>query len=148
MDAVCELRDLQELTREAEALRIKTPEADALRTRTLAAKKWTNQIHNDLLRRVSSRKAATLRLGVPEVEQLLAEAAELRLDAVELSQARDRLEDAAKWAAEARAVLRPPVPVTPEILMVLENLTQRADMLNMTLVEQEPLEARMTHVND
>lgn len=89
MQSACELRELQELQREAEALRIKMPEAEALRERTAACRKWMLTIHNELLRRASSRKAAGVRLSVAAVEGLLAEAATLQLEAIEITQVGD-----------------------------------------------------------
>ena len=91
LKASCELRELQDLQREAEALRIKVPEADALRERTAACKKWMTTVNNELLRRTSSRKASGARLTLAVVEGLLGEAATLRLDAVEITQVRGEL---------------------------------------------------------
>ena len=91
LKASCELRELQDLQREAEALRIKVPEADALRERTAACKKWMTTVNNELLRRTSSRKASGARLTLAVVEGLLGEAATLRLDAVEITQVHGEL---------------------------------------------------------
>ena len=77
----------QELHRDSESLRVKTPEADAIRARALACKKWVQQVTNELLRRSSSRKAAAARLSIAQVEALLVESAELQLNAPEIEQA-------------------------------------------------------------
>ena len=71
MAATCELRELQELQREAEQLRIKAPEAEAVRLRSQSGKRWVNQVHNELLRRVSSRTAGGGKLTAADVEALL-----------------------------------------------------------------------------
>ena len=143
LKASCELRELQDLQREAEALRIKVPEADALRERTAACKKWMTTVNNELLRRTSSRKASGARLSVAVVEGLLGEAATLRLDAVEITQVRDRLDMARKWSEDARALLVPPVPVTPTVLKLLDELSTGAEELNLNLAEQEVLDGRL-----
>ena len=148
MGTRCELRELQELQREAEALRLKTPEADALAARTNAAKKWTTRVHNELLRRKSSRKAESAKLTIADVEALIVEAGTLQLEAAEIEQARDRLADAEQWRAEAQAVLTPPVPVTPETHEVLQELSGRAEALNLALDEQDALDARLALVKD
>jgi hypothetical protein len=143
MRGSCELKELQELQREAESLRIRTPESEALAARTAAYRKWTTRIHNELLRRKSSRKAEGPRLTCADVETLLAEAESLQLDAVEIEQARERLAEARTWAVEAAAVLDPPVAVTPDVLAVLNDLATRAENLNMLLEHQEDLESRL-----
>jgi hypothetical protein len=143
LKASCELRELQDLQREAEALRIKVPEADVLRDRTAACKKWMTTVNNELLRRTSSRKASGARLSVAVVEGLLGEAATLRLDAVEITQVRDRLDMARKWSEDARALLVPPVPVTPTVLKLLDELSTGAEELNLNLAEQEVLDGRL-----
>ena len=194
MRGSCELKELQELQREAEALRIRTPESEALATRTVrhaarpipglpprhgprntaratrparhgpldgrrcaaaltramrsfsaqaACRKWTTRIHNELLRRKSSRKAEGARLSCADVETLLAEAESLQLDAVEIEHAQERLAEARMWAVEAAAVLDPPVTVTPRVLAVLNDLATRAENLNMLLEHQADLESRL-----
>ena len=109
LKASCELRELQDLQREAEALRIKVPEADVLRDRTAACKKWMTTVNNELLRRTSSRKASGARLSVAVVEGLLGEAATLRLDAVEITQVRDRL-DMAREGMQVLTTTPSPLP--------------------------------------
>ena len=148
MGSRCELRELQELLREAETLRIKMPEVDALRTRTLACRKWTNQIHNELLRRTSSRKTVGVKLTVAEVEGLLREAKELNLEAVEIMQACEKVEEARRWSSDAAGLLSPPLPVSPSVLGQLDELASRAEELNLQLAEQEALDKRLGHVRD
>ena len=83
---MCRLQELQELQREAEALKLKTEESEALITRTGACRKWTTRIHNELLRRKSSRKADGAKLSCADVEALLLawhETEERVLDALE-----------------------------------------------------------------
>ena len=70
LGGVCELRELQELQREAEALRVKLPEAEALATRTAACKKWVSRVNNELLRRTSSRKAYAAAAAVAPLPHL------------------------------------------------------------------------------
>ena len=65
MSAPCELRVLHELAREAEMLRLNMDESEALRERYQACRRWTTQIHNDLLRRTSLRKATNWFANAP-----------------------------------------------------------------------------------
>ena len=143
-----EMRELTELQREAEALRIKTDEAEGLSSRTAACRKWMGRIHNELLRRTSSRKAVVVRLTVAEVEGLIGEAATLQLSCEEIAQAQEKLEEAAAWSEEARAVLEPPAPVTPEVFDHLNDLAKRIEVINMNLAEQGALDDRLGLVRD
>ena len=124
------------------------PEADALRDRTQACRRWVHQIHNELLRRTSARKVGGVRLSVTDVEGLLREAETLQLEAIETTQAYEKLVDARKWSEEAIALLLPLVPVTPLVLLQLEELGARAEELNLALAEQEVLDARLGWVKD
>ena len=56
---------------------------------------------------------------------------------------RDRLDMARRWSEEARAVLVPPVPVTPAVLKLLDELSTGAEELNLNLAEQEVLDGRL-----
>ena len=143
-----EMRELTELQREAEALRIKTDEAEGLSSRTAACRKWMGRIHNELLRRTSSRKAVVVRLTVAEVEGLIGEAATLQLSCEEIAQAQEKLEEAAAWSEEARGVLEPPAPVTPEVFDHLNDLAKRIEVINMNLAEQGALDDRLGLVRD
>ena len=105
----CKLSVLQELQREAEALRIRTPESEALMDRTAACKKWTTTIHNQLLRKTSKRsKEKVTKLTCADVETMLQEANTLQLDANEIEQATERLD-----AGPAAVTSTPPFLVPP-----------------------------------
>ena len=142
----CELRELQDMQRESEQLRIKEPESEALRLRCQACKRWVNQIHNDLLRRVSSRTAGGAKLSAADVESLLVQARDLKLDAPEIRQAEDRLAESKRWREQAAALLQPPQAVDQGTLEVLEDLSARVDDINMALPEQPMLDERLTAV--
>ena len=129
-------------------LRLNMDESEALRERYQACRRWTTQIHNDLLRRTSLRKAKATKLSVSDVQALVAEAVQLQLEAVEISQAQDRVGEALRWSTEAQAVLRPLAPVTPSVLHLLKDLTKRAEELNLALEEQEELDARLGYAVD
>jgi hypothetical protein len=104
---------------------------------------------SQLLRRTSSRKAGgTTKLTCGDVETLLAEAETLLLAAPEIAQARERLADARQWAIEATSVLVPPVPVTPDVHVALQDLAARAENLNMALDEQDALDTRLSVVRE
>lgn len=146
MGQPCELKELLELQRESEAIRIRTIESEALSSRAAAAKKWTTRVHNELLRRKSSRKAEGVKLSCADVETLLSEAVSLQLEAPEIEQATEKLADARAWAVEASSVLDPPVAVTQEVLASLCELAARAENLNMLLENHEALDARVATV--
>ena len=56
---------------------------------------------------------------------------------------RDRLDQARRWSEDARALLVPPVPVTPAVLKLLDELSTGAEELNLNLAEQEVLDGRL-----
>ena len=145
----CKLSVLQELQREAEALRIRTPESEALMDRTAACKKWTTTIHNQLLRKTSKRsKEKVTKLTCADVETMLQEANTLQLDANEIEQATERLADARNWMGEADKVLNPPIAITQEVMEDLKELSNRAETLNMNLEQQEALDTRLGAVKN
>jgi hypothetical protein len=151
LDAPCELRVLQELQRESEALRVRVPEAEQVRARTEGSKKWLQTVSNQVLRRASSRcskgAAGHTRLSIDEVEQLLLDVQELQLEAAEIEQARDKLDEAREWRDAASALLLPPRPMTDEMHGALEALHARTEVVHVQTPEMAQVEERLSAVN-
>ena len=77
------------------------PESEQLSERYTRCKKWMASA-NEILRRTSARgRAGAPKLTAADVEVLLAEAAELQLEQVEIEQVLEKLDEAKVWAAEA-----------------------------------------------
>eukprot|EP00966_Prymnesium_polylepis_P305699 7064213-Prymnesium_polylepis.1 len=75
---------------------------------------------------------------------MLQQAAGLQLDAVEISQAQERLTESRRWREHARKLLEPsPTPVNEAVLEELEELAKRVEEINMALPEQPALDERL-----
>lgn len=143
----CELRDLQELVRDAEVLSLDSDEVRAARLRAADAKRWIGRIHSDLLRRASARGKAVTRLTLAEATALVAEATSLRLVAPEIGLAEERLSEAHEWRRASAAHVassdggRPP-SLDAERMAQIEELLKEAEVLNIAFDEVPLLEQR------
>lgn len=141
---VADVRELQEMLRHADALRLQAPEMSALRTRVAACKRWMGRVHADLLRRTSSRGRPSAKMTEAEAAALLVEAAELKLRADETALVRARLAEAAGWKAAVAQALAATSGVDAGAMAHMARLLSKGeDELNLALDEIPVLEARV-----
>lgn len=73
---------------------------------------------------------SVVRLGIPEVEALVAEGTALKLKPTEIEQAKERLAEARSWRDEAASFLAVNAPVTADSLGMLEDVSLTAPIFS------------------
>ena len=122
------------------------PESEQLSERYTRCKKWMASA-NEILRRTSARgRAGAPKLTAADVEVLLAEAAELQLEQVEIEQVLEKLDEAKVWAAEAAELLSSGRSVGELAMVQLLELQARAEQIPIALEQLAVLEERVTRL--
>mmetsp|Transcript_10678 Transcript_10678/g.30899 ORF Transcript_10678/g.30899 Transcript_10678/m.30899 type:complete len:1881 (+) Transcript_10678:509-6151(+) len=142
-DALCDLREVQDLHRDAEALRLQAPEVTALRNRVAACKRWMVRVHSDLLRRTSSRGRPSTKLTESEAQGLIDEISELRVRVDEVDMVKARLHEASEWKVAVGAALSVTSGIDSNAMTDMSRLLAQGEELNLALDDMAALETRV-----